>query len=50
MLLGEVFYFCENFYESIDKIPILAYNNITNTCKTTTLSILRRESLWQNKY
>ena len=39
-----------NFCDSIDKILIFAYNNITNKCKTTTFSILRRESLCQNKY
>lgn len=34
----------------IDKFLILTYNNITNTCKTTTQSIVKEESLWQNRY
>lgn len=36
--------------DSIDKFLILTYNNITNTCKTTTQSIVKEESLWQNRY
>ena len=39
-----------SFFDSIDKFLILTYNNITNTCKTTTQSIVKEESLWQNRY
>lgn len=34
----------------VDKFMWLVYNNITNPCKTTTQSIVKEESLCQNRY
>ena len=37
-------------WDFIDKFLLLAYNDITNTCKTTIQSMVKEESLWQNRY
>lgn len=39
-----------NFDDYVDKFDKVTYNNITNTCKTTTQSMMKEESLWQNRF
>ena len=39
-----------NFDDYVDKFDKVTYNNITNICKTTTKSMAKEESLWQNKF
>ena len=43
-------FFSPKIDDYIDNLYRIAYNNITNTCKTTTQSIVKEESLWQNRY
>ena len=37
-------------HDYADKFNKMTYNNITNTCKTTTQSMVKEESLWQNRF